>query len=1478
MGLRIKRVSLLKYKVITAVMTMALVLQPMYTIAASVTAYAASVLETSVADLATTVASAAPGDTINITTGGTITSKVVINKPLTLTSSNGSVIDVAATNGLNAIGIQSDNVTIENLKFESSWNFGDGSVIRALEVSSHDNITIRNNSFNNLRQPAYINDNTTGVIQNNYTNITKGWVVLSNTNLNFVGNTWGDNVLDIAILAAATNNYNDSDVVAMSDTNNNAVVENQFGPTKRLSDAYVAPVANGRSGDEASKWNPTTSIQTAVGRVVDGGTVVVGAGTYGGNVTVDRPLTLAGANKGIAGTSVRTTESVVNGMITVSANDVTINGFTINGPTGSSAVAMQGNNSNETISNNIINNNGYAINFRTGNTMVNRNKIVHGSSAFSGVEANSNPGDNLTFDSNSFSGGINVSADITVLGNTSPRTSNVNVTNNTSTSGTSLAALFSTINATVAGNNYTGNGSSSAIYVGGGNSNVSVTDNTFASAATALRVADSFGWGSNETISAHNNRFETSNTNAVNVSAGAYSGTSVDAKNNWWGSANGPNDTTAGDGSTLDTNNGSGSKAVGAVTYTAWCLTNTCATYSDTTLAAPINLTPADGTITNNKNFGNSWKAVENAIGYEYQTSYSSNGTTLGSIIYSDSSITNPSRYDLSGSTVYRTNINTPDATYYWQVRTVNAEGITGPWSVIQKVTVDTVAPSSTHNLGAVVGGTVSITQTVSDNVEVKSGKLRIWKINADGSLDNSKFYAIGDVSVDSDNKVVYTLNTPTNLYGDGKYMAKFTSTDKAGNASVAQKEFTLDNTKPVITIKTGSGVNDGTVGTNNSYSRISFKLNDPNGGLAKVVLNGHEYARSNEWNDLNWSNITKSHLIEGVNTIYAVDRAGNQSAVISFGYDKTAPGISWQVQPASFVSNQFHVRPITTEVGTVKSVYIDTVSSATLCRTLTSDHKNFDTQNSHCQALLDSLSEGTHKFIAVFTDYAGNTTTSESNSFVIDRTAPEVAVKSGYIGSLSDKTFSQVSFKLHDTNEIDKYVLNDSTVDLTNNSWSDANFQNIKSKLVQGVNTLTLYDAAGNSTDYTFVYDTVAPLVPVHEFPANGAVINVNDFWFNWTDVADAVSYEMQNSQNPAVGSNGSFVNVQWSGDYQQIQPTESKARSVGANGTWYWQIRAVDAAGNKSAWTTPWSVTIDQIAPGAPTLLSPANGVVMKGASVTQSWNAPATDVDYYVYESYNDEAMTSLRFTDTFTSTSKTALNVTDATYWWRVKAVDIAGNAGSWSSLWKIVIDNTAPVVAMGEDYQIVDNIIIPSVSADDVNNPLTYSWEPADEASASNVTISDPTSAAPSFTANASGTYSFLLTTTDPAGNATTKTFTFTYTAPSVPVTPLSNTVTNNGGVSGSSQLATTGNFTNVALNDGTNTDSASETAVLGAQTESDDKSKTATILGATATPEQSSDSQWNIAGLAWYWWLIIIAALAGAGWWFAAALRRRSES
>ena len=72
------------------------------------------------------------------------------------------------------------------------------------------------------------------------------------------------------------------------------------------------------------------TIQAAVAAAANGDTIVVDAGIYAENLTIDKAVTILGANAGIAGTATRGAETIIQGTTTVSAlGPVTIDGIEV---------------------------------------------------------------------------------------------------------------------------------------------------------------------------------------------------------------------------------------------------------------------------------------------------------------------------------------------------------------------------------------------------------------------------------------------------------------------------------------------------------------------------------------------------------------------------------------------------------------------------------------------------------------------------------------------------------------------------------------------------------------------------------------------------------------------------------------------------------------------------------------------------------------------------------------------------------------------------------------------------------------------------------------------------------------------------------------------------------------------------------------------------------------------------------------------
>lgn len=90
------------------------------------------------------------------------------------------------------------------------------------------NLLVRNNIFHTLRQPAYLNPNSTGTIMDNVVYNTRGYVV-DQAIFVFSGNSWGipENAVDIALLAGTTTGAPYDPLTALQASNSSATISDQ---------------------------------------------------------------------------------------------------------------------------------------------------------------------------------------------------------------------------------------------------------------------------------------------------------------------------------------------------------------------------------------------------------------------------------------------------------------------------------------------------------------------------------------------------------------------------------------------------------------------------------------------------------------------------------------------------------------------------------------------------------------------------------------------------------------------------------------------------------------------------------------------------------------------------------------------------------------------------------------------------------------------------------------------------------------------------------------------------------------------------------------------------------------------------------------------------------------------------------------------------------------------------------------------------
>jgi len=221
------------------------------------------------------------------------------------------------------------------------------------------------------------------------------------------------------------------------------------------------------------------------------------------------------------------------------------------------------------------------------------------------------------------------------------------------------------------------------------------------------------------------------------------------------------------------------------------------------------------------------------------------------------------------------------------------------------------------------------------------------------------------------------------------------------------------------------------------------------------------------------------------------------------------------------------------------------------------------------------------------------------SSEVIPDTIAPVVTVTPAPGSTLSGTTTFTIN--VTDNNPLDPtknknvwvYLYNNggaqkskgANVDLSNGTGT---FTVDTTLLDNGSSTLDVgkvFDAAGNPSgsgdNYFKNYDIEnvppSPSVPTLISPVNGDIEPTNDFYFTWNPSTETptstITYEFHSSMNPAE-TDGVLTTGLW--DSGTL--TTSSIHSTGApDGTWYWQVRAIDASGTMSAWSPVWAMTID-------------------------------------------------------------------------------------------------------------------------------------------------------------------------------------------------------------------------------------------------------------------------------------------------------------
>ena len=664
------------------------------------------------------------------------------------------------------------------------------------------------------------------------------------------------------------------------------------------------------------------------------------------------------------------------------------------------------------------------------------------------------------------------------------------------------------------------------------------------------------------------------------------------------------------------------------------------------------------------------------------------------------------------------------DGAYFWRSRAQDAAGNQSAWSaVVRSFTLDTTAPTAPGPASVTARAQTppQLSATYADPGATDTGAL-LFRICSNGGCT-----AVVQSHTASSLANNATVNwTPSSL-ADGLYYYAVTATDTAGNASTSSGSFTVDTTapaKPALVSPAAAGrMNAASIQLNATFTdsdptdsgTVTFELCS-DAACATVLPGGTGTSAVTASGGSATVTLTPTSPLTDGTTYYwrasSLDAAGNQgawSSSRSFVVDTNPPTMS-QNSPADGARVGAATLKATfssTDAGDSGSVSFQVCSDVS-CATVVAS-------GSSSTGLLDGatgswtatgLADGVYYWRASATDAAGNHASPQwtsTRTFTLDTSPPAAPTTTG---SLVDAVrlnqpptltaiyndpsggTGSLEFELCATSSCTSPILTNtgttgSLAAGATGNWKPAFlFDGLYFWRVRSV------DSAGNTSAWSsvlsFSVDATPPEAPVLS-GANGMRV----------PSAPALTARVSDPTDPGdearifveICSDATCTTILANG-YSGTVPVGTlagwQAPDLGS-GTYYWRALAEDVVGNRSEWSAARTFVVDTVPPDVPLQggvsdaalvsrprLSGTFSDVDPGDSGTLEFQV-CTDADCTTVVAHGSSAPVAAGQTGSWTAVD--ALD--DGVYFWRVRAVDAAGNPSAWSSTRSFTLDQTPP---------------------------------------------------------------------------------------------------------------------------------------------------------------------------------------------------------